>query len=401
MSTIVLSGMAAKIAAEAGKILMKDPSAITDFNAKSLVEFTQSTRVEPICAVDTRLTGYDFTTDVMKMLNSRYAGMYLAAGSLVGDIGGIKTVKALDKINTSRNVGLNIASTILSNVSTADIETDIHVEEVEPEEQFIPQLPVYKDTTESAMFVFSDASMEALQINPNGQPIIPEAGPGSVTTQAVDMNLISNLSVGQQVILTISDGKASREIPVNIRLIAYPTDPKTLSTILRWSERDNSAKARFRAWRAGELTGWRDTIFMRDVFVERYRALINDKTGLFQAMTSRVNKNILAGVISMTPSVGTISSIAVVSEDTVRDLEDRIDGKLSDYNVRQRIMNTTGLMIIAVVDPITELVTVYTYTQQIPEEYSIKQIKTASKNSGGDISEIIKLLNPTATGRSF
>lgn len=399
MSTIVLSGMAAKIAAEAGKILMKDPSAITDFNAKSLVEFTQSTRVEPICAVDTRLTGYDFTTDVMKMLNSRYAGMYLAAGSLVGDIGGIKTVKALDKINTSRNVSLNIASTILSNVSTADFDTDIQVEDTEPEDQFIPQLPVYKNVEEEDIFTFSDASMEALQVNPQGQPIVPDEGVGSVTSKAVDMNLISNLSVGQQVVLAISDGKASREIPVNVRLIAYPTDPKTLSTILRWSERDNSAKVRFRAWRAGELTGWRDVIFMRDVFVERYRALINDKTGLFQAMTSRVNKNILAGVISMTPSVGTISSIAVVSEDTVRDLEDRIDGKLSNFNVRQRIMNTTGLMIIAVVDPITELVTVYTYTQQIPEEYSIKQIKSASKNSGGDISEIIKLLNPTSTSR--
>ena len=220
---------------------------------------------------------------------------------------------------------------------------------------------------------------------------------GNVASKAAgDIRDAANLSIGQMVTLTISDGEATRDINVSIQLVAYPTDPRTLRTILEWTDKDNSFRSRFSAWRAGELAFWRDLVFMRDIFVERTRALIKDKSGIFKALTSRVNKNMMAGLISMTPSVGTISSIAVISQETLEEAEEKMDRSFDDFAARQRFMNSTGIMILAVVDNFTQVVTVYTYTRPRPEEFSLKDIKTASKNAGTDITEIIKLLNPNS-----
>lgn len=399
MAGVIFTGLANSVASGAKDALIKHgASALTDMSATSLVEFTQAAQVEPICAVDTRLTGYDFTTDVMKTLLSRFTAYYLAAGSLLGDVGRIKTVQALDKINPSRSVSYNLANAILLNSGFESIREDLEPVDDMDNHDIIPVLPVYKDVEDWEIDPVISSESQPIAATSTTAPST-SAAHVSNTRGANDLATVSNLSVGVTVNLNISDGHASRDVPVTIRFVSFPTDPRTLTTILKWSEKDNSFRARLRAWRAGELAGWRDLIFMRDVYAERKRVLMNDKTGLFRAMTGRMNKSMISSILSMTPSVGTVSSVAVISEDTLRELEDQIDGKLSQYSVRQNIMNATGLMIIAVVDPITELVTIYTYTRQLPEEYSIKQIKSASKSSGSDIAEIIKMLTPANSGR--
>src|SRR5699024_2044670 len=151
-----------------------------------------------------------------------------------------------------------------------------------------------------------------------------------------------------------------------------------LRTILTWSNKDLRLKSRISAWRAGELSFWRDVVLMRDLFTDRKRIMMNDKSDLLQTMLGRQRDSMLHSVLTATPSVGTMSSVLVISSDTLRDLEqNELDGRLRDFRFRQRIMNSTGLMVIAVVDPLSEFVTVYTHTQSLPSEYSIKQLKGA------------------------
>lgn len=441
----ILAGLGHAVVGAASKS-MRDTTkgGISNITATSLVEFTQAARVEPICVVDRSLVGLDALTDVAKVMLSRYTAFYLAAGSMVGDIGSIKTIQALDKINPSRTPSYTLANSILSSLPTHEnmvvnpedigdeiregtneyIEDDTQIHQDNPEVSEIVkaqhtayelQLPEYDDARGTAVsqeanwthqqnrphgeFSKNSTSGDRYQYSENGNAFNNQATYVN-SSNVSDMQVVSNLSVGHIVNLKISDGHASREIPINIRLISYPTDQPVLLTILKWSEKDNSLKARWRAYKAGELDGWRDLIFMRDVYVERKQALMNDKTGLFRAMVNRVNKNTLAGVVSMSPSVGTISSIAIVSESTIEMLEDQIDGRFENFAVRQRIMNTTGLMLVAVVDQVTELVKIYTYSQALPEEYSLKQIKGASKGGGNEIADLIKILNPAgAVGR--
>jgi hypothetical protein len=161
-----------------------------------------------------------------------------------------------------------------------------------------------------------------------------------------------------------------------------------------WSEKDNRLKSRISAWRAGELSFWRDLVLMRDIFTERRRILMNDKSDLLTSMLGRQRNSMVHSVMTATPSVGTMSSMMVISSDSVRQIEREVlNGRLSNFATRQRVMAATGLMVLAVVDPMSELVTVYVHTQALPSEFSIKQMKTASKGGSSDLGEIIKLMN--------
>lgn len=378
---------------------------ISEMSANSLVEFTGIARVEPITAIDASLVPYDFTTDILKMMNSIYAGLYLAAGSMMTDVGDIKTAQLLDKLNPSRNVTFNLANSILLSAATDSIGR-ASTEGIKEDLTGIAPRLHREDGGEDAG---TDNEFDGVDITPvdviemeqSLQPIpslLPVYSPESDNVGFVgmksgaDLTTVANLSVGQTVMLAVGDGPSKRDIPITIRLITYPTNPRVLARILNWSERDTRLSTRMNSWRAGELSFWRDVVLMRDIFAERKAALMQDKSGLFQALTGRVAKNMAAGITSLTPSLGTISSILVISEDTAIQAEQEMYGKLSEFRTRQRIMNATGLMIIAVVNPVDEYVTVYTYSIALPSEFSIKQIKAGTKGSGADISEIVKLI---------
>lgn len=376
---------------------------ISDMNANSLIEFTGIARVEPITAIDASLVPYDFTTDILKMMNSIYSGVYLAAGALMTDVGDIKTTQLLDKLNPSRSMSFNLANSILLSAATDAVSNSM--EGIKEDLTGIaPRLPREGEeaVAETELNEFETADIapndpiemeQSLQPVPALLPVYSEEATSFVgMKQASDLTTVANLSVGQTVTLSVGDDKGKRDIPVTVRLIAYPTSPRILSRILNWSERDNRLSTRLSSWRAGELSFWRDVVLMRDIFAERKAALVQDKSGLYQALTSRVTNNMAAGIVSLTPSLGTISSILVVSEDTARQAEQEMFGKLSDFRTRQRIMNSTGVMLIAVVNPVDEYVTVYTYSIALPSEFSIKQIKAGTKGSGPDVSEIVKLI---------
>lgn len=418
-----------RLAAGAGAV-GKAGSKISEMSAKSLVEFSGVARVEPITAIDASLVPYDFTTDVLKLCNSVFTGFYLSSAALATDVGDIKTTMLLDKLNPSRNMAFNVANSILLpaaqsalTASHEDIREDLagivdgrDCQETPPvvggsvtikeltdddiNESDLPvapltpfSMPRYSAESDLTEVVSKDG-VDDKNKNKNGKDDRKE-DKGAIVSgfkSGVDLTTVANLSVGQTVTMTVGDGNVKRDIPITVRLITYPTQPRVLARILNWSERDNSFKTRYASWRAGELSFWRDIVFMRDIFAETKKALIQDKSGLYQTLTSRNVNNMAAGVVSATPSLGTISSILVVSEDTVRQAEENMYGRLSDFRVRQRIMNATGIMLIAVVNPRDEFVTLYTYSIALPSEFSIRQVKSGTKGSGPDISEIIKLI---------
>lgn len=369
------AGTTAKKAADGYQSAANDnrEDIISTAGATSLAELARLTEVEAITIIDNSLTVYDSTTDVLKYINSLFAGWYLSSASIMTDTGRIKTVKLLERLNPSKSPSFAVCNSILSGVQKA-ASGGFGVENA----QVTASLPT------------TSAALEAMAVDPKG-----ETGE-SITGMRVanDLTTVANLSVGQSVTLSLSDSGTTKEIQVNIRLITVPTNRSLLRTILTWSNKDLRLKSRISAWRAGELSFWRDVVLMRDLFTDRKRIMMNDKSDLLQTMLGRQRDSMLHSVLTATPSVGTMSSVLVISSDTLRDLEqNELDGRLRDFRFRQRIMNSTGLMVIAVVDPLSEFVTVYTHTQSLPSEYSIKQLKGASKGGSTDLGEIIKLMN--------
>lgn len=382
VNPVIVSGLSRFAASKFGKQSIKvvNESAISDTNADSLIELGKVAQVEAITVVDNTLTMHEATTEVLKYLNSLFVAWYLNAAAISTDTGRIKTVKLLEKLNPSKNVSFAAADRILSGLSSSGVSMASN------DDLIGIGAPVYKlpVTNDDVQRIEVSTSMEA------------DSSVATVTTtrNASDMTTVQNLSVGQMVTLSVSDGNASKDVNVSVRLVAIPTQPSLLKTILTWSQQDNRLKSRISAWRAGELSFWRDVVLMRDLFTERKRILMNDKSDLLESLLGRQRDSMLASVISLTPSVGTMSSILVISSDTLRHIEQtELNGRLRDFRVRQNIMKNTGLMVIAVVDPLSEFVTVYTHTQSIAAEYSIKQLKGANKSGGSDLSEIIKLMN--------
>jgi hypothetical protein len=417
MASVTLVGLAATAASALLTNKENINDAISDMSANSLLEMGKLTEVEVITSIDSKLTVYESTTDVLKVVNSLYASWYLSAASIVTDTGRIKTVKLLEKLNPAKNPSYAVASTILSAAAPALAKASTSFLDYGIGEESKVKLPNFLPTTyasfESAIeIVEPDVSTEAMTdderdalkaklgdhaLRMKEKAMEADLNPRQTTgsfKSGTDLTTVANLSLGQSVVLNINDGTANKDITVNIRLITVPVDGGTLSTILSWSQNDLRLKSRLSAWRAGELRFWRDVVMMRDVFTERQKILINEKSDLLKSMLARQKNSMLHSVLTMTPSVGTMSSVLVISSDTLERIEEtKLNGSISNFAFRQHIMNTTGLVMIVVVDPSSELVTFYKHTSALPSEASIRQLKSAGKGGANDLSELIKLMN--------
>jgi len=90
------------------------------------------------------------------------------------------------------------------------------------------------------------------------------------------------------------------------------------------------------------------------------------------------------------PSVGTASSIIVLTEQTRQELERKIGSPLSDYKTRQGIFINTFSILIAVVDPEWEEITIYHRGIEMPTKLKATQLTAANKGNGPDVAEILK-----------
>jgi hypothetical protein len=70
--------------------------------ADSLISFTQTTRVEPICILDQRALHLSYTTDILQALNSVFAAYYLQAAAISVNVGKIEVGKLLGHLNPDR-----------------------------------------------------------------------------------------------------------------------------------------------------------------------------------------------------------------------------------------------------------------------------------------------------------
>lgn len=201
---------------------------------------------------------------------------------------------------------------------------------------------------------------------------------------------VTNLAVGKVIEVTISENDQTARIPVTIRLRVTSMPSGVLAETLAVGGVDVTAKSRYKAWRAGELRFWGDIVLAQDRIDAHRNAIRKDDSGYYAAVHKRAGKNLAAEIMGAGPSVGTASSIIVITEQTKKDLERKIGGRLSDYKTRQNIFINTYSMLMAVVDPEWETVTIYHRGIEMPTELTAKYIQTSSKGNGPDVAEILK-----------
>mgnify|MGYP000098869106 CR=1 FL=1 len=345
----------------------KIPELFRTARSDSLIEYTRSCRAEPIVLTDSTLINQPYMTDIMQSLTAIYAGYYLQAIAISTNVGKIDIVQLLEKVNPSRSPAENAGMLI------GDIVTD---------EDGFYGFESYKSARGRKVWALPNYSAEA-RVDVGHQQ-----GMGRKTTELSQM--VSNLSVGLLLEVTIADEGNSAIIPVSVRLIVSAIGVQTLLSILSHGEKDNGVKERYHAWRAGQIEFIRDNILCQDLIDDYRRTMIKDNTGTYKAIRERSNNNKIAALLSGSPSVATASNIVVMSTQTAATLESQVGAPLSSYQARQRIFEKTYMMLMVVVDTQWEQVTIYHRGISKPTEISIKQMKATNKGSGPDVAEILK-----------
>ncbi len=382
----------------------------------SYIRAAKPVKVEPFVMVDEAVVGLPYTKDVMGAIQRIFSCNYLMAQAAQNQIGGITIAQRLDRFSPDRD--LNLATEhFLSMESTDGLPIGVGPLAIDSYAFSLPApgLPVGKERFgELADFIkgpltpltqeldedsirdlrvsalLEDVSEEASEKNKNSR----NGGLDSKTIEAVTRET-ANLAVGQilNVKIVVEDVEAT--MPVHVRLRPISVSSEVVAGTFALKGQQYSVGSRLRAFRVGEID-WKDLVFQTDA-VREYRKLARkDKSGFFRKTYDRANKNFLAQAISGKSSIGQMSSIVVTSSDTVRSFENQSGMRLSDVAVRQAIMEDSLTMIIAVIDPDHEILTVYLDSIEEGTEYLISELKKGSKNDTDDMSS---LLNSLLEGR--
>lgn len=372
LQTLVGTAIAATATTAFMKILANLPKAFASAKADSLIEFTKPARVEPIVIMDRSVATQPYAHDILLTANYMIAGYYLQAAALECDVGSIKTLKLLDKLNPDRDPKNNVA--LLLN--------DILSSEAHP-----IGLP-------EAKRINSQSSLEDMTLTTaNGneydvQDTADMVGGGKDLTKKLNDN--PNLSVGIMLELNLESNGHKATIPINIRLNVAPVPTKTLIDIVSLAVKPDTAKERLYEFKAGMLNIW-DMAVCQDLIDKERAVMINDQSGIYKEIMKRKRKGLWSTIFSLgtRPSVAKASNIMIISDTTASQVEQTLGGKLSNPRMRAKLFEDTLLMLLFVVDTRFEMITIYHRTIDQATELPLKSIKGTS-NKQPDVMEILK-----------
>lgn len=375
--------IAAQAAAEAsirigGVALKKIRDAVRSGSSiSSLADLSRPARVEPIMIVDEALDGQPFMQDLSQSLLSIYIGYYVQGVSLSMDVGRIDTLKTLDSFNPNRSVG----------GARRDFKEAVFSKEAYAEG--LPSLESFEQPTEKNFLVSVEDPATGLEA---------EGGRGTAASKD-NLKLFenANMAVGKMVTVELKDGEHTAKLPVLVRLVPTTVESKTMSHIFTALSKNASWKERYHLWRAGQIRGIKDLMLQIDLIDEHKKALVNDTSNVYMTVHDRKRNNALMAGRSGTPSLADASNIAVFTKDTAREIEKNLYGKLSSSAVRKKVFDATYLLLLVIVDEKWERVTIYHRGLDTPTEASFRDLKSAEKGKGPDITEILQAYSMGAT----
>lgn len=349
----------------------------------SLADLSRPFRVEPLVLVDQTLQNQPFMEDVMKMGLTQFTAYYLQAFSALMNVGRIDTLRVFDSLNPHRSVS-GAKEALLKGTVLSQEDWDKGLPSLEDFEQAVRPglLATYESVSQED--AGDDDGKKSKDLN-------------SSAKLEGKLYEVESLSVGKLVNVELKSDKETAKVPVLIRLISTAVKPEILTHIFTAGGRDSFGE-RFQLARAGMIRPVRDLIFGIDLLDEHRRALMNDTSGAYKAITDRRRNNVKKAAMSGVLSAADASNIAVVSSDTAKEMSRRLFGKLEHQAVRERMFNNSYLLLLIVVNEKWEKVTVYHRGLDLASEYSFKDIKASERGKGQDITELFKIFHgATAT----
>lgn len=385
----------------AGKVIDAMRSGVAD----SYVDYTRPSRVEPLMIVDSSVMFYENTPVVTQSLHSAFSAYYLLAWNMLqASIDNIAVARHLDKLNPNRSVrdsAIDSAGAIWMMSNEGFMKYKLPAFGKPSNENYDPnQTDVVdfdelmaegeKRTAKIVKSAIKEAGQELRKQNKADDKEKNLMEPGGLVARSTEViKEASNLSVGKILEVQISNANSKATIPVMIRLQASVMVPDLLSKLLSTGNVDDSVSSRWIKYRSGQIN-LIDLMTARDLVRQHKKNLMQDATGVYNAVANQRRNNKFAGLLSMNPSVANSTNLVVTTVETIKKVELEMGAKFDNFKERQKLFDATGLFIVAVIDQ--EYDRVKFYTTNIPQasDLSIRECKASNQKEGASITDILK-----------
>ena len=328
-------------------------AAILSKHQGSLTMAGSAARVEPKVLIDSNLRMYEDLDKVMKFAFHDFTGYYLSAADSLATIDGVRVYDKLGQLNPNRDLSM------LSYSSGPIVHDPVHL-------------------------VYSKEDFKYSLFNKNS---IYSSESDSATK---DM-FAGGLAIGKVVCVKININDKSIEQPIIIRLVPQYEDPIVLKEIMAKEDvQDKTLGGRIDKARSGQISWLEDFILCKDLNEKKRVLAVKDKNGTYKEMAKRQDKNMLMAMITGKRSLAYASNIALVDSDTLRQIEVRMKGRMSNDTVKRGVFENTALMTIISVDRGMGCVTVYHAGIAHTATYTIKQLEHGFKNESDRLQEVLK-----------
>ena len=337
--------------------------------ANSVIEFSKPARNDYITLIEDSLVTQPYAQDICQTALTLVSGYYLSAMTLLVDVPGVNVIRQLDRLSNDRDPAYHAAQSAFAAAHHA-----LGVESFEyglPTglDQITPALEAYD------AFVPAARSTQGFGLGRDTQATLKE---------------VSNLAVGKLLEVNFERDGNKATVQVQMRLLTIDADQKSFVKILTAGGDQNTFKERWYRFKAGELRFVQDLIFCQDLIKEARKSRHDDKTGFYQHMMRQMANNEASGVISGKGSLSKSSAIMIITEETAKQIELEVGGRLSNFKLREQLMNACGTMLLFVIDRKWKMATIYHQSITTPSEMSVAEMKRANKSSGADVEDILR-----------
>lgn len=340
----------------------------------SLVEYTRPTRVEPSVLMDSRCQQLHYIEDILATTLNIFTAYYLQAVNLSVNVGNINVLRTLDRLNPNRD--------------PLDAATNSRWPSILSRESFEGGLPFPKM---DAFTLESKFLQSAVEKKKNVDKALEDSAPGDVSVGIKSVTENTNLSIGKLIEVELrADEKNKVTIPVNVRLRTNVIRSDLMVHTLTLGSTKLGAKERWHSWRSGQIRFFKDVVLCQDLILKHKQNLIEDTSGYYQSRHQAKARNTLSSLLSGDISVATASSILIMTSDTAKELEMKMRGKLSKFRDREKLLDETFGMLLVIVNPDWEQVTVYHRSIDDATELSLREIQRSNRSGKGpDIGELL------------
>lgn len=330
----------------AGKVVTGAQNAYNVVSTNSVSQSAGKTLISPMVAVEDSLIHQEYMTDLMTVVNLRDIKDTLTHLAMQGEVNGIKISSLVDSINPRRAGFLAL---------------------------------------QGAEAFGNVAGFEA------AKPPTPKLE-GRVTSSSKPSELseYQPLAVGRTVDAAVTIDGIQVNFPLTFRQVPVPVSANDLENIFEAARPQDGMYGRFVMWKAGELTT-PEFLTGTDQIKREFNIRKNDMSGYYTEAQSRAEKNRMAALRTGVVSMNTMANTIILSSDTARNIELELGVRFSGSGI-SKIRKAVLANNIIVVNDGLGMFTFYSSSNNMPEEYTRKEITVASKkDTSMDLASLMKM----------